>query len=311
MFDLFGNLAVQNTEPLGLPYMGSKRKYADKLICKMLEIKPNSKYFYDLFGGGGAMSFAALQKGMTVVYNEKQIDLVNFIKFIFDCVRSPQSEYGIFPEQYYQFITREDFMWLKHESGNYAQFARICYSFGNNQRGYMFNPELEKTKHLAHNLVVFRDLNACKQLNEVLGAQLTISNKPTLYQRRLDFYKAIRMCQRFDLEQLQQLEQLEQLQQLERKITFLNFDYRQVEICTPISETIIYLDPPYRGTAKYIEGLNHDDLDAWFATLPSTAFMSEYSAPFKSVCEIQTRSTLSPISNTCKKIEKLFINQPI
>ena len=53
MYDLFGNVAIQETEQLGLPYMGSKRKYADQLINKMLEQKPNCKYFYDLFGGGG------------------------------------------------------------------------------------------------------------------------------------------------------------------------------------------------------------------------------------------------------------------
>lgn len=81
--DLFGNAYTQNTEPLGVPYMGSKRKYADALICKMLEIQPGAKYFYDLFGGGAAMSFAALQKGMTVFYNEKQTDMVDFLRFIF------------------------------------------------------------------------------------------------------------------------------------------------------------------------------------------------------------------------------------
>jgi site-specific DNA-adenine methylase len=68
MYDLFGNSSVK-AEPLGIPYMGSKRKHANALICKMLEIKPNAKYFYDLFGGGGAMSFAALKKGMMVFYN--------------------------------------------------------------------------------------------------------------------------------------------------------------------------------------------------------------------------------------------------
>lgn len=36
MFDLFGNSAIE-TDALGIPYMGSKRKYADRLICKMLE----------------------------------------------------------------------------------------------------------------------------------------------------------------------------------------------------------------------------------------------------------------------------------
>jgi hypothetical protein len=31
----------------GIPYKGSKRKHARKLLDKMLEMKPNAKYFYD------------------------------------------------------------------------------------------------------------------------------------------------------------------------------------------------------------------------------------------------------------------------
>jgi site-specific DNA-adenine methylase len=47
---------------LGIPYMGSKRKIAKPLIDYMLNSNPNAKYFYDLFGGGGDMSFEALQR---------------------------------------------------------------------------------------------------------------------------------------------------------------------------------------------------------------------------------------------------------
>jgi site-specific DNA-adenine methylase len=46
----------------GLPYMGSKRKLASNIVNLILELNPKCKYFYDLFGGGGAISFEALQK---------------------------------------------------------------------------------------------------------------------------------------------------------------------------------------------------------------------------------------------------------
>ena len=314
MYDLFGNASVYKTKPVGLPYKGSKRKYADELICKMMELKPHSRYFYDLCGGGGAMSFAALQKGMAVIYNDAQTDLVNFIKFIFDCSISPKSKYGIFPEQYYSFISREKFETLKHETGNYAEFARICYSFGNNQRTYLFSKEIEVNKQLAHDLVVYRDKKACKQLNENLGSEITISQEPTLTKRRLVFRKSIMNNIRLALQQLEhlkQLEHLERLQQLEglqQRITFQNCDYRAVDISTPSVSTIVYIDPPYRNTDKYVQALDHDELDAWFAELPYTAFMSEYSAPFKCIYEIQTRSVFNS-SKTCSRVEKLYINQ--
>ena len=57
---------------LGMPYMGSKRKIAHVLMKYIINQNPYAKYFYDLFGGGGAMSFMALQYPQfgKVVYNE-------------------------------------------------------------------------------------------------------------------------------------------------------------------------------------------------------------------------------------------------
>ena len=302
MFDLFGNASIAKTMPLGLPYRGSKRKYADFLICKMLEIKPHATYFYDIFGGGGAMSFAALQKGMTVVYNEKQSGVVEFLKFIFECTRNPKSNFGILPEEYYNFITREEFFRLKTESGTYAEFARICYSFGNDQRSYMFNQELETIKHLAHDIVVFRDRAALISLNKRLNATISISDFPTIFERRLAFCKEIR-----EMAICRDLEQLQQLQQLRPKITFLNLDYSDVKIETPIKDTIVYLDPPYRNTGKYLEEVDFDELDSFFLNLPYVAFMSEYNAPFKSIYEIKTRSAMGN-NNNARRVEKLYIN---
>jgi len=310
-FDLFGARQVEKTERLGIPYMGSKRKHADKLIDKILELKPNAKYFYDLFGGGGAMSFAALQKGMTVFYNEKQTDLVRLMEYVFECVNNPKSEYGIFPTEYYRFIDRDDFMRLKNESGVFAQFARICYSFGNNQRTYLFNKELDGIKMLSHNVVVFRDAESLRVLRDILGVELSLSDAKTINGRRLDFRKTIRKSMRLDLQQLQQLQQLERLERLERleqKITFTNLDYRDVKITTPIDETIVYLDPPYRGTEKYIEGIDHDELDEFFRSLPYLAFMSEYNAPFNCILDIKTTSTLSDKVRS-SKIERLYVNK--
>ena len=45
---------------LGIPYMGSKRKIAKELMDYMLANTPNATAFYDLFGGGGAISLTKL-----------------------------------------------------------------------------------------------------------------------------------------------------------------------------------------------------------------------------------------------------------
>lgn len=71
---------------LGIPYMGSKRKLAKPIMDYILTKNPNCKYFYDLFGGGGAVSFEALKrkKLQEVHYNEFDTPIVELIKHIRD-----------------------------------------------------------------------------------------------------------------------------------------------------------------------------------------------------------------------------------
>ena len=319
-YDLFKHPIIEEVPILRVPYMGSKNSIALQLLKKMLSIKPKAKYFVDLFGGGGSMSFAALQLGMNVIYNEKQTSLVEFIKYIVDRVkRGERGAYGLFPDEFYKFITRQEFIKLKDDPSIYGQFARICYSFANNQKDYLFNPDLERTKHLVHNIVIFKCEDSLKEFNDLSQSKIKFGYHLGWNERRLDFQRQIRdrrqlaeLQQLERLQQLEQLEQLERLQQLEQleQLELFNLDYQDVIISTPDEETIIYLDPPYRGTSKYLEEFDYSGLDDYFRSLPFKAFLSEYSAPFESVLEIEKAQLMD---NTKEKrtyiTEKLFINE--
>ena len=103
MQDLFAEQNIifkpQKLQQIRLPWQGSKRAIAPQLIDKMLEVKPNAKYFVDLFCGGCAMSFTALQYGFKVHANDMQKSLINFLEYTFDRIqRNEKSEYGLFPE---------------------------------------------------------------------------------------------------------------------------------------------------------------------------------------------------------------------
>lgn len=317
-FDLFGKPIFPDVEPLRIPYMGSKNKIAHALFEKMLEIKPNAKYFFDLFGGGGSMSFFALQLGLKVHYNEKQKGLVDLIKYI---LIAKKGKYGLFPDDFYQFITREEFKILKDEDSLKGQFARICYSFGNGQRSYLFG-DIERTKHLAHDIVMFQCEKALKEFNELNQVNYTISNAKTWNERRLHHkaewnqHMKIKNCSKLEmleqLQQLQRLEQLEQLQQLEgfTSFTISNLDFQEVKIETPPEETIIYLDPPYRGTAKYLEDALFEEIDNYFTNSPYDCFMSEYNAPFEPIFTIQKLSLMDNSQETKKIVnENLYYNK--
>ena len=313
-FDIFGKPYFGEVLPLRIPYMGSKRKIAHQLFEKMLEIKPNAKYFFDLFGGGGAMSFFALQIGLKTHYNEKQKGLVDLINYILQRARNGEKgQYGIFPDDFYDFIDREQFKILKDKDSIKGQFARICYSFGNSQRTYLFG-NVEELKHLAHNIVVFQDKDALQKFNEALKCNFILSSKKTINQRRSDFAAQVNAGNdRFELDQLERLKQLERLEQLERfpAFTITNLDFQNVKIETPIKETIVYLDPPYRGTVSYLEGALHSEIDHYFLNSPYSCFMSEYNAPFDSVLEIKKESLLNNSNLKERKyvIEKLYWNK--
>ena len=386
--DFFTNNVVKKPDKLlklRIPYKGSKIDIASQLIDKMLEVKPNAKYFIDMCGGGGAMSFTAKQYGLQVLYNEKQTGVVNLLQFILDRMKNNEkSELGFFPLEFYNFVSRQEFKELIKQDTAYSEFVRINYSFSNNQRNYMFSPELEKFKKQGHNFVMYKDRQAKEYIKEHYKTSCNrfidyIETGKTWQDRRLLYvniilkieaikvaescydgfvnffdsfinegfhkmsnvyivnlineyipnidrkhYKTDRSAKLKELKQLQQLkrlEQLEQLQQLERLkqlqhlerpdlITLSNLDYKDVVINTPHEETIVYFDPPYRDTDKYSEEVNHEELDNYFKNSPYSCFMSEYTAPHKSIYQIQKISKmLNNVVDKLYKTENLFYNE--
>jgi hypothetical protein len=70
---------------VGLPYMGSKRKLAGKIVDTILRDQGGKiERFYDLFGGGGSVSFAALSRPSIgeVYYNEINAGVVSLLRKI-------------------------------------------------------------------------------------------------------------------------------------------------------------------------------------------------------------------------------------
>jgi len=104
---------------LGIPYMGSKRKLAHKIINKILLDNPNTKYFYDLFGGGGSISFEALQRNdiQNVYYNEFNKGIVELLKKI--------KEEGV-TKEFYKWVSKEEFLKYKDTDDWYGGLLKSC-----------------------------------------------------------------------------------------------------------------------------------------------------------------------------------------
>lgn len=290
-----------------IPYMGSKRAIAVDLITTIRAKCPNAKYFYDVFGGGGAMSVAALMSGQfkKVYYNEINERVRNLMFFLKDLKGS-----GL-PKEWYEWVSREKFKDIinSDRTDAYAGMIECCWSFGNSGKTYIFGKQIEKQKELLHNIIVFGDLKSSDELLCDFGIDIKPNpNSNFDYQRDyIGFYKPqIRNLIR-KYHQLQQLERLEQLEQLDAG------DYRLVKITTPPEETVIYCDPPYRGTASYVSGdFDFEEFDNWFINLPCVGFLSEYNSPHYLIGSIKKMSLLnnSKEKKTIKS-ENLYCNKPI
>ena len=84
-------------------------------------------------------------------------------------------------------------------------------------------------------------------------------------------------------------------------------DYQAVEI---LSDSVVYCDPPYRGTDGYGAAFDFDRFDAWLRRAPFPVYVSEYRMPPDFVCiaEKAKVSTLGTHNNT-KTTERLFLHE--
>ena len=295
---------------LGLPYMGSKRKIASRIVDVILDKHPNTKYVYDLFGGGGAISFEFMQRKQIkkVFYNEYNTAITNLLKDI--------RQNGI-TDKYYKFIDRQTFLDNINNSDWFAGYLATCWSFGNNsQKGYLYGKEVEQNKKLGHEYVF--NNKQIKHIESTNHKDIHKRRKILSTQAKNKFKQLYTDKENLQhLQNLQQLEHLQRLQQLENlhqqtilnDLEISNESYENVPITTPKNETIIYLDPPYENTAAYQKEIDHKKLLNYIKKSDFNVYASSYDMPLDCVLKIEHRSLLLSTNNSKIVIEKLFCNK--
>jgi len=294
---------------LGIPYMGSKRKLASPILDHIIESNPKVRYLYDLFGGGGAISFEALQQPQLkeVHYNELNESIVNLLLKIRDD--------GV-TDEFYKWISREEFNELKTGTCWKSGLIKTCWSFGNNQKDYLYGKATEEDKRLMHEIVVNKCEKSLNTFNDKFGLDFK-NDGDSMTDRRLQLQSYIktelktRVGELQHLERLIHLERFQQLQQLTNleRLKITNLSYEQVNINTPVDETVIYLDPPYKNRKKYEKEIDHNKLEEWIKSSPYKIYISSYEFDgLREVANFNHRSTLSATVNN-KVTERLFCNR--
>lgn len=279
--------------------MGSKRKSASLIYKTILNNCKNVDTLVDLFCGGFAISEEFLKKGHKVIANDKNKNIVSFIEEVIK---------GLDESIITQFISKEQFKNILNSPDNfpnwYLGFVLCCWTFGGNQKDYLYGKKTEPIKLLYHNLVINKDAgNLTKVIpkNYING----ILKQSTWQKRRIALLKVIKVLGIKDgkklqhlafIEKVQQMKRLKHLEELKQNNTPVFFTKSYNEVSIPPG-AVVYCDPPYKGRRGYAEGnFNHVEFWDWVRILSKTnkVFVSEYTAPkdFKTILEFKQKSRL-------------------
>ena len=270
----------------GIPYKGSKNKIAESIIAQL----PSAKHFYDLFGGGGAMTHCALLSGKyeVVHYNE-------FNPLVFKAFKMAIN--GEFKNET-RWISKEDFERLKDSD----PYVACCFSFGNSFRTYAYNSETEKFKKAVHYSIFFDDDSLLKEYIDLKDFKY---NSGSIKERRLELQRYMKTNLIESLERLERLQSLESINNC--RVLLSNLSYEEVPI---ESDSVIYCDPPYTNTDSYCISFEHDKFHEWLRKCREKnqqVFISEYQMP-DDFFEVYYKEKTCAFNDqkVSKKLEKLF-----
>ena len=281
----------------GIPYKGSKNKIAESIIAQL----PPAKHFYDLFGGGGAMTHCALLSGKYefVHYNELNPLVFKAFKMALN---------GEFKNEN-RWISKEDFERLKDTD----PYVACCFSFGNDFKTYAYGKNCELFKKAVHYSIVFDDNSLLNNYIDLKDFRYTSKN---IKERRSELHSLLKKS-KLNIEYgkpNQPVSQhqiwLERLQELNiggGGVLLSNLSYEEVPI---ESDSVIYCDPPYKDTNTYIDDFNHEKFYQWLRDCREKnqqVFISEYQMPSE-FFEVYSKekTCLINANTTTFKLEKLF-----
>lgn len=285
---------IRKGSPIGLPYQGSKKKISKKIVEIIKQNFGTDKPIYDIFGGGGAITAECMLNGLEVHYN----DLDSTITDMFQRVLTTDREF-----LKTLIISREDFFKILDKENKTIddELKLLVNSFGNNRKTYLYSEEFSDLKY---NLAI-----------EIIKKHDTFD----AYRKTDTYKKAYRPFDIAKEKKNQVLQQLSRLQQLERvqkagikNLKITNYDYTRF---SSLTNTIIYLDPPYEETTHsgYKTGtFNSHSFYEWAYEMSkkNIVLISSYKISderFECVYEFKNARSTFHSGTRNNKIEKLFM----
>ena len=243
---------IRKGKPIGLPYIGSKKKISKKLIEIIKQNFGTDKIVYDLFGGGGAVTLECKLQGLDVVYND--VDPIPGL--MIQKILSEDREY-----LKTLICSREKFSQIRDkENKSVDDYLKLLInSFGNNSRSYLYSKKDSEFKYnLAKEIIENHDCFTGYKQTETYKKYITKNSKDIRLQQLQHVAQAERIIgggtETLRIQALECLAVLEILKVIP-SLEISNKDYKEF---SKIKDSIIYLDPPYKDTKKVYK---HNDLD--------------------------------------------------
>lgn len=284
----------------GIPYMGSKQKLVDKIVPFILNRHSDITDFYDLFGGGGSVALYAVRKypNMNVHYNELSNAIGGLMQYLKDGGDIP-----------FDFVTRPEFERQYTGDDWYAGLLQACWTFGNNQKSYLYGLDIQDFKEELSKLVMTgsADINyleqftndfVLKEYGKTVNTRIFLNPEryKTPYQRRIVLSRQIPNIGALQhLARLERLVQIQNMPGISELHTTKGVSYNDILIAG--KKPLVYCDPPYENTAEYREGgFDHKAFYDWVMMQSFPVYVSSYKVSdprLKLVKAINTRSLLA------------------
>jgi len=272
---------------VGVPYKGSKRKlmtHLNKVLENHLDLFGNDIVIYDLFGGGGSVSFSLAQhpRVKKVVYNELDKDLFDFIMFL---KNTSQEE---FYERFVKPFFRRDY---EFKDKNERIFFERCYTFGNGGTGYIYGKHNEKMKEYYHLIIRDNDKKIIDKFQDEIKVIpemydiLEMSVPKNMEEFQLKRIKLQGIVEPYIPTKRCMLQHATNINLLYNVISFIKngkiefhnksyLDFKDFE-----ENAFIYLDPPYQNTSGYNVDFDFEKFKEFISNYK--CYVSEYNLEHK------------------------------
>ena len=280
----------------GLPYQGSKNDIAWQIVGNL----PSGKRLVDLFGGGGAITHAALlsSKYEKVLYNEIDPSLPDLF------LRAVKGE---FRNKKLEWCSREEFKEKKESDA----LISLVYSFGNNRKSYFCNEEVENFKRALHE-ASYGDFSLLQEIDSSFSPAFFKSEKErqALFKKYIGGNEGNKKIVTETIARYKRIQDLYRLNLFINRLQTSSIDYKDYVYQ---DGDVVYCDPPYEDTAEYLTSFNSKEFYDWVDSRPYPVYFSSYGISdtrFTKFISLSKRRLLKMTTSKSKVAEEiLWTNQ--